>query len=127
MATVRLDQNGIPKGPVYETTEPVVHRSAVTAVDATDPVDTSGAIDCSGYQYCRFDVTIEGVDLTALTVQVLFWNSRQSKWFGGASRQFTTTGQYALAIPDARGSIIFLKVTNFSGTSFSLSADYVLS
>lgn len=126
MANVRLDQNGIPKGPIYETTEPMVHRSGVTAVDATDPVDTSGAIDCIGYQYCRFDVTIEGVDLTALTVLVLFWNSRQSKWFGGASRQFSTTGQHAVEV-DARGAMIFLKVTAFSGTSFSLGADYSLS
>ena len=126
MANVRIDQNGIPKGPVYETTEPILHRSGVTAVDAADPEDTSGAIDCSGYEYCRLDINVDGVDFTSLTVQVIFWNSRQSIWFGGASRQFTETGRYALAVPDARGSIIFLKVTQFSGTSFSLSADYVL-
>jgi len=126
MANVRIDQNGIPKGPVYETTEPKLHRSGVTAVDTADPEDTSGAVDCSGYEYCRFDITVDGVDFTSLTVQVIFWNSRQSKWFGGATTLLTKTGQHALAVPDVRGSIIFLKVTEFSGTSFSLSADYVL-
>ncbi len=127
MANVRLDQNGIPKAPVYEMTAPAVHRSAVTAVDSVDPADTSGAVDCAGYEYCRFDVTITGEGLTSLEVQVIVWNSRQSKWFGGASRSFTATGQYALAVPDVRGSVVFLKVTAFSGTSFSLSADHLLS
>ena len=127
MANVRLDQNGIPKAPVYEMTAPAAHRSAVVAVDTGDPADTSGAIDCAGYEYCRFDIEITGEGLTSLDVQVIVWNSRQSEWFGGASRRFTAVGRYALAVPDVRGSVIFLKVTAFSGTSFSLSADYLLS
>ena len=127
MANVRIDENGLPKCPAYDTTPPLVHRSAITAVDAADPPDASGGVDCAGYEYCRFDVTITGTGFNSLDVQVLFWNSRQSLWFGGASRQFTATGQYALAVPDTRGSITFLKVTAFSGTSFSLSADYALS
>lgn len=127
MANVRIDQNGLPKGPCYESTAPAQHRSGVAAVDSSDPADTSGAVECSGFQHCRFDITITGTGFQSLDVQVIFWNSRQSKWFGGASRQFTAVGQHALAVPDARGSIIFLKVTAFSGTSFSLSADYVLS
>ena len=56
----------------------------------------------------------------------IFWNSRQSKWFAGASRVFTATGQHALTV-DARGAIAFLKVVAFTGTSFTLDADYVLS
>lgn len=126
MANVLLDNNGIPKGPVYESTTPVLHRSGITAVDATDPSDASGAVNCAGYEQCRFDISITGTGLTSLTVQVLFWNSRQSKWFGGASRPFATTGQHALVV-EARGAMIFLKVTAFSGTSFNLSADYSLS
>ncbi len=125
MANVLLDNNGIPKGPVYESTTPVLHRSSITAVDTTDPSDTSGAVNCAGYEQCRFDISITGTGLTSLTVQVLFWNPRQSKWFGGASRQFTVTGQHALVV-EARGAMIFLKVTAFSGTSFNLSADYRL-
>ena len=125
MANVRIDQNGIPKGPVFEPTIPAAHRSGVTSIDASDPVDNSGAVNCEGYENCRFDVTISGVSFVSLDVQVLFWNSRQSKWFGGASRQFTATGQHALMV-DSRGAEIFLKVTAFSGTSFSLSADYSL-
>ena len=125
MANVLLDNNGIPKGPVFESTIPALHRSGVTAVDTADPSDTSGAVNCAGYEQCRFDISITGTGLTSLTVQVLFWNPRQSKWFGGASRQFTVTGQHSLVV-EARGAMIFLKVTAFSGTSFNLSADYSL-
>lgn len=127
MANVRLDENGIPKAPVYEATTPQVHRSGVTAVDTTDPASASAGVDCGGYQYCRFDVTITGTGITSLGVQVIFWNARQSLWFGGASYTFTGPGRYALAVPDVRGSVMFLKVTSFSGTSFNLSADYLLS
>ena len=108
------------------TTQPKIHRSGVTSVDSTDPADTSGAVDTRGHKECRFDITISGVDFASLEVQALFWNPRQEKWWGGGKRTFTSTGQHALVV-DCRGAIIFLKVTAFSGTSFSLSADYILS
>lgn len=126
MANVRIDENGVPKGPVYEHTTPAVHRTAVTAVDSSDPGDTSGAVDCAGYRQCRFDITVTGTGFTSLEVQAIFWNSRQSLWFAGGTRKLTTIGQHALVV-DAQGSYVFLKVTAFSGTSFSLSADYALS
>ena len=108
------------------TTQSKLHRSNVTTIDTADPADTSGAVDTKGYKECRFDITITGTDLASLEVQVLFWNPRQEKWFGGGQRTFTATGQHTLVV-DCRGAIIFLKVTAFSGTSFSLSADYILS
>ncbi|MBI4338595.1 MAG: hypothetical protein HY680_01435 [Chloroflexi bacterium] len=126
MPNVRLDQNGVPMGPAYSPLAPAVHRSGVTAVDASDPEDTSGAVDCAGFQDCRFDITIAGTGFTSLAVAALFWNPRQSLWFAGASRLFTATGQHSLSV-EARGAVVFLKVTAFSGTSFSLGADYVLS
>lgn len=107
-------------------TQPKLHRSDVSAVDATDPADTSAGVDSEGYQECRFDITLSGADFASLETQVLFWNPRQEQWFGGGKRTFTATGKHALAA-DSRGSTIFLKVTAFSGTSFSLSADYSLS
>jgi len=110
---------------VYST-QPRVHRSNITAVDSTDPSDTSGAVDTKGYKECRFDITIIGTGVNSLEVQTLFWNSRQGKWMGGGKRTFAAIGQYALAV-DSRGAIVFLKVIAFSGTSFSLSADYALS
>jgi len=112
-------------GEIYST-QPKVHRTGVTSVDSADPSDTSGAVATKGYKECRFDVTISGTNFTSLEVQVLFWNPRQSLWWGGGKRTFASTGQHALVV-DSRGAIIFLKVTAFSGTSFSLSADYVLS
>jgi hypothetical protein len=126
MANVRIDENGIPKAPVYETTSPKPHRSGVTAVDAADPTDASQGVDCSGYQYCRFDVEVTGTDIASLDLQVLFWNSRQGIWFGGAQRRLTAPGKYALEA-ETRGATVFLKVVAFSGTSFTLNADYSLS
>ena len=69
MANVRIDQHGVPKGPVYEMTAPQVHRSGVTEIDSSDPEGTSGAIDGTGYQCCRLDVTINGSGFTSLDVQ----------------------------------------------------------
>jgi len=112
--------------PGIYATQPKVHRSDITAVDAADPADTSGAIDTKGYGECRFDLTLTGTNFQSLEVQVLFWNPRQGLWMGGGKRTFTVTGQHALVV-ESRGAIIFLKVTAFSGTSFSMSADYVLS
>ncbi len=108
------------------STQPKIHRSGITAVDSSDPADTSGAVDTKGYHECRFDINISGTGFNSLEVQSLFWNPRQSVWFGGGKKTFTSTGKNALVV-ESRGTIIFLKVTAFSGTSFSLSADYALS
>ena len=126
MVNVRIDSNGIPMGPVFDPLAPLQHRTGITVVDSSDPGDTSGAGDCAGFHECRFDITLAGTGFTSLEVAVIFWNSRQSKWFTGASRVFTATGQHALTV-DARGAIAFLKVVAFAGTSFTLDADYVLS
>lgn len=107
-------------------TQPKVHRTNVTSVDGADPADTSSAVETKGYRVCRFDLTITGTNLQSLEVQALFWNPRQSLWMGGGKRIFNTTGRHALAI-ESCGAIVFLKVTVFSGGSFNLSADYVLS
>lgn len=126
MANVRLDANGIPKGPVYEPVAPVQHRSSVTTVDISDPADASDGVDCAGYEQCRFDIVLNGSGITSLEVQALVWNPRLAQWFGGGRRQFTSTGQHSLVV-ETRGAIAYLKVVSFSGTSFNLGADAVLS
>lgn len=126
MALDRQYKKYAPEMPRLAATPPLAHRSAITAVDSSDPADDSGAVDCSAFEQCQFDITISGVSFGSLEVQVIFWNSRQSKWFGGGRRSFDAVGQHALVV-DARGKKIFLKVTKFVGTSFSLSADYSLS
>ncbi len=107
-------------------TQPKVHRAGVTAADAADPADTSDAVDTKGYGECRFDLTITGTDFKSIEVQALFWNPRQSVWMGGGKRVFTETGRHALVV-GSRGAVVFLRVTAFSGTSFNLDADCVLS
>ncbi len=125
MTNVRIDENGLSKAPVYDPTAPLLHRSAVTAVEGSDPAESAG-IDTSGYEEARFDVDIGGTGFTSLEVQVLFWSSRLSQWFGGGKRLFTGTGRHATTAM-CRGQKIYLKVTAFTGTSFTLNADYVLS
>ncbi|MFN3975164.1 MAG: hypothetical protein ACK4K2_07845 [Dehalococcoidia bacterium] len=125
MPNVRLDANGIPKGPVYDPTTPAVHRANVTAVDSTDPAESAG-INADGYEECRFDLDITGTGFTSLTVQTIFWNARQGAWFAGGERQFTATGRYALAVP-VRGQKVFLKVKAAAAASFTVQVDYTLS
>jgi len=125
MTNVRIDENGMSKAPVYDPTVPLLHRSSVTAVEGSDPAESAG-IDTSGYEEARFDVDIGGTGFTSLEVQVLFWSSRLSEWFGGGKRLFTGTGRHATTAM-CRGQKVYLKVTAFTGTSFTLSAAYVLS
>lgn len=110
---------------VYDT-QPKLHRSNVTTVDAAEPASVASGIDSQGYKECRFDITLTGTDITNLEVQVLFWNTRQEKWFAGGKRTFDAAGNYALTV-EARSAVIFLKITAFTGTDFSLSADQTLS
>lgn len=111
---------------------PQTHRSAVTEVDAANPGDPSGAIDARHYQKCRFDITISGEGFTSLEVQPIFWSEQLESWIETTEKKtFTAIGDHALMIDSSRGilplGILFLKVTAFTGTSFSFSADYVLS
>ena len=94
MTNVRIHENGLSKAPVYDPTAPLLHRSAVTAVEGSDPAKSAG-IDTSGYEEARFDVDIGGKGFTSLEVQVLFWSSRLSQWFSGGERLFTGTGRHA--------------------------------
>ena len=128
MANVLIDKNVMcPWDPPTGSQDPVLHGSSITAVDSSDPSEeyrlrwTAAAARTAG-DY----ITITGSGFTSLDVTVLFWNSRQSLWFQGDSRTFTALGQHALAV-EVRGSFAFLKVTAFSGTSFSLNADSILS
>jgi len=127
MANVRVDANSLPKAFAFEWSEAAAHRSGITSVDTADPPDASGGVDCEGFEYCRFDVNVTGVGFNSLDLQVLLWNARQGLWFGGATKRLMAPGRYSLVVPESRGAILFLKVVGFSGTTFSLSADYLLS
>lgn len=131
MADVRIDSQGVPKGPVYEWTAPVLHRQ-VTAVDSADPTAKSQGVDGSGYRRTRFDIdTTASTDLTALTVQLLVWNDTAGRYFGGAVREFSQAELAASPVPsleaEVRGATTFLKVTAATATSLSLSIYAALS
>jgi len=126
VANVRIDSQGVPKGPVYEETPPILHRSGLTAADPSDPTSTSEGVDCTGYRNIRFDVDTSGsTELTALKVQLLVWDATADKYFRGGERSF---GQQELAtnpIPsleaEVRGATVFLKVVSATATSLSIS------
>jgi hypothetical protein len=110
--------------PGIYATQPKVHRSGVTAVDAADPADTSVAIDNKGYGECRFDVTITGTNFQSLEVQALFWNPRQGLWMGGGKRTLRGWGSMPLplraaAAPSSSRSQPFpARVSIFRRTTF---------
>ena len=55
MTNARIDANGLSKAPVYDPTAPLVLRSGVTVIDASDPAESAG-IDTASYRECRFDL-----------------------------------------------------------------------
>ena len=126
MANVRIDSQGVPKGPVYEGTTPALHRSGLTTADPSDPTSASEGLDCTGYRNVRFDVDTSGsTDLTALTVQLLVWDATASKYFRGGERSFDEEELAANPIPsleaEVRGATVFLKVVSATAASLSIS------
>ena len=110
---------------IYQT-QPKLHRGLVTTMDEGDFTATAAGVVTRGYHQCRFDITLEGVDIRLLEVQVLFFNSRLNRWFGGGKYTFEGAGDYAISAT-TRGATVFLAETAFEGTGFEFSADYSLS
>jgi len=126
VANVRIDSQGVPKGPVYEETTPILHRSDLTAADLSDPTSASDGLDCSGYRNVRFDVDTSGsTNLTALKVQLLVWDATAGKYFRGGERSFGQEELTANPIPsleaEVRGATVFLKVVSATAASLSIS------
>ena len=122
MANVRIDENGVPKGAVFEQSAPVLHRSGVAAVDAGAPL-LADAVDTAGFEHADFDldVTLGGTD-PLLEVTPLFWSAGPQDWFRGESSFFTESGRYRLRVP-ARGARVFLAVTALEGDTPTLDLD----
>ena len=126
MANVRIDSQGVPKGPVYEETTPILHRSDLTAADPSDPTSASEGLDCSGYRNVRFDVDTSGsTGFTSLKVQLLVWDATAGKYFRGGERSFDQEELTANPIPsleaEVRGATVFLKVVSATAASLSIS------
>jgi hypothetical protein len=126
VANVRIDSQGVPKGPVYEETTPIVHRNGLTAPDPSDPTSASAEVDCSGYRNVRLDLDTSGsTGLTALKVQLLVWDATAGKYFRGCERSFSQAELAANPIPsleaEVRGATVFLKVVSATAASLSIS------
>ncbi len=125
MPDVRIDSQGVPKAPVYETTTPILHRGPITAPDVADPTGPEAGVDCAGYRMVRFDLDTTGsVGLTALEVRLLVWNEAAGRFFGGAGRRFEGEELAQNPCPsleaEVRGAVVFLKVVDAQAHSLSL-------
>ncbi len=125
MADVRVDSQGIPKAPVYETTPPVLHRGPLTGPDTSDPTQAAQGLDCTGYRMVRFDLDTTGsTGLTLLGVRLMLWNPKAQRFFGGAARRFQEQELAHNPCPsleaEVRGGVVFLKVEEAQAQSLSL-------
>lgn len=119
-------------GDLYSS-EPEIHRQNVTSVDSEDPPQSAG-IDCEGFKRCRFDIVVQGTNITSLRVILLRWNGKANVWFpNGASIRLNNAegflasgGKVCLLEDEAFGAIIFLKVSEFIGDSFNMTIYYLL-
>ncbi len=113
--------------------EPKLHRKDVTSVDTQDPPLSDG-IDCEGFKRCRFDLIVQGTNITILKVKLLRWNTAINTWFpngtsvklNDAEGFLASGGKVTLVEDEALGATVFLKVSEFIGDTFNLTAYYVL-
>lgn len=119
MANVRIDENGVPKGAVYEQTAPAPHRVNVTAVDVGSPA-LAAAVDASGYEHIDFDVdlTLGGTD-PMVEVVPLYYSATAAAWFRGEPAFFTESGRTRVRAA-ARGARVFLAVAALHGDTPTL-------
>ncbi|MFA6612764.1 MAG: hypothetical protein WCS64_04205 [Dehalococcoidales bacterium] len=109
---------------IYRT-QPKPHRANVTQEDTFKPCPAEGIVT-RGYQECRFDITLEGVDIQSLVLRLVFYNHRLDDWFTGAMYELNSPGRHSITT-HIRGGTVFLLFHSFTGTSFNMSADYCLS
>ena len=123
MANVRIDANGVPKAPVYEQATPVLHRSGVTTVDASDPEDAVDGIDCAGFEVVDFDldVTLDGTG-PMVEVAAIHYDATADAWFAGESAFLTASGRYRFR-SHVRGATVYLKVVALTGDTPTLDLD----
>ncbi|MEZ4501745.1 MAG: hypothetical protein R3C39_03900 [Dehalococcoidia bacterium] len=122
MANVRIDENGVAKGVVFEHTAPAVHRSNVTAVDGSDPASSAG-VDTAGFEAVDFDldVTLGGTD-PLVEVAPIYFDATADAWFKGESAFFNSSGRFRVRA-EGRGAVTYLKVVALTGTSPTLDLD----
>ena len=123
MANVRIDANGVPKALVFEQSTPLVHRTGVTAVDASDPPSTASGIDCAGFEAVDFDLDITlGGTGAMVEVAAIHYDATANAWFAGESAFLTASGRYRLR-SHVRGATVFLKVVALTGDTPTLDLD----
>ena len=85
---------------------------------------TADGVDCSGYQFCDFDVKLSiGGTNPVLSICPIIYDSVDAQWYKGESTHLSEKGKYRIRV-EARGAIVFLQARELTGTSptFTLSA-----
>ena len=103
----------------------MLHRPQLTAPDSSDPTAAASGVNCGGFRRVRFDIDTAGSSgLTALTVQILNWNTGAGKYFRGGTREFSQQELDANPIPaleaEVRGATVFLKIVSATASSLLL-------
>ncbi len=119
-------------GDLYSS-EPKTHRENITAVDVVDPPLSDG-IDCEGFKRCRFDLVVQGNNITTLRVRLLRWNAKANTWFPNGSSVklndaegfLASGGKVCLLEDESFGATIFMKVSEFVGDNFAMNIYYLL-
>lgn len=108
------------------STLPKIHRENITSIDSNYP--TQG-IDCRGFSKCRFDLILEGTNVTNLKVDTIRYNPTANKWFhSGVPLQLKDhiNSNISIIEDDSYGVQIYLYVIEFEGDSFNLTVYYSL-
>lgn len=132
MANVRLDQNGIPKGPVADPLPLVTHRSNIAAADgATPPAANSGlwTANPGGCATARVYAYVTFTGGTNPYVVLRPWlRSDGASGRVGKGQALTVTGTDQVAIDvDTSGDDLLVYVESLAGAPSSTDVDLYVS
>jgi hypothetical protein len=89
-----------------------LHRSKVTAVDASNPTTQASGVNARGFEKAILDIFLEPSGATTVTIEILFWSDKAAA-FVSASPALTTgavtvSSQFQF---DVLGRTFFAKLT----------------
>lgn len=132
MANVRLDENGIPKGPVVDPLAPADHRLNVSAADGTTPPSASGGLwtaNPGGYAKARVFSYITFTGGTTPNCVLRPWlRSGGSSGKVGKGEAITATGSDQVALDvQADGDDLLVYVEQINGSPTATDVDIYIS
>jgi hypothetical protein len=132
MANVRIDQNGVPKGPIVDPVTVAAHRTDIAAAEgATPPAanNSAWAANPGGYAKARVFAYVDFTGGTNPYVVVRPWlRSGGTSGKVGKGEAVTITGDDQVAIDvDVDGDDLLVYVESVSGSPTSFDVDLSVS